>query len=391
MTTELISQTESSLKAGTPAYSPGLEGVIAGVTQISKVDSERQSLMYRGYDIKELTEKSDFEESAYLLLFGELPTQKELQEFKNTLIQERTLPEGVLAALKQFPKGSDLMDALKAGTAVMSLFDADAKDQSPEATQRKALRLIAKTPALIAYSYHYTRGTEPVASGDASMSHAANFLYMITGKKPSEVMTKAFDTSLIAYLEHGFNASTFASRVTTSTKSDIYSAIVSGIGTLKGPLHGGANEEAMKMLLEIESPEKAEAWVRDALATKKKIMGFGHREYKIGDPRAKILTQLGKKMAEEMQQTHWTKIADIVENIMVSEKSIHPNVDFPTAYIYYMMELPIEIYTPIFALARVVGWSAHVLEQQANNRLIRPKALYEGHAFRPFQPVSERG
>jgi citrate synthase len=361
----------------TAEYSPGLEGVIAGTTTISHVNPDLCSLMYRGYDIRDLVKHSNFEEVAFLLLKGKLPTQSEYDQFCAQLKQERDLPAVLVDAFKTFPANSNPMDMLRTSAALLALYDPDKDDNSHDANIRKAIRLIARFPALIAYSYRINRGLD-IVKPDNNLGHGENFLYMLQGKKPDAYMAHVFDCSLICYADHGFNASTFSSRVTVSTLSDIYSGLVAAIGALKGPLHGGANEEAMKMLQEVGTPENAEAWVLDALATRKKIMGFGHREYKHGDPRAFILTEMGAEMSEKLGDTQWYKTASIVEEVMRREKNIVPNVDFPTSYVYYLMDLPIEIYTPIFALARVSGWTAHMIEQLDNNRLIRPKALYEG-------------
>lgn len=361
----------------TAEYSPGLEGIIAGTTTISHVNPDRNSLMYRGYDIKDLVQHSDFEEVAFLLIKGHLPTQSEYDAFCNTLKQERNIPQTLIDTFKTFPTNSNPMDMLKVGVSLLALQDPDKDDDSHEANVRKAIRLAAKFPALITYSYRISRGQD-IVQPDNSLKHGENFLYMLLGKKPDSYIANVFDISLMCYADHGFNASTFASRVTVSTLSDLYSGTLAAIGALKGPLHGGANEEAMKMLLEVGTPDNAEAWVIDALATKKKIMGFGHREYKTGDPRAAILTEMGAEISNKLNDTKWYQTAAIVEETMRREKNILPNVDFPTSYIYYLMGLPIEIYTPIFAVARIAGWAAHMIEQLDNNRLIRPKALYEG-------------
>jgi citrate synthase len=361
----------------TAEYSPGLEGIIAGVTTISHVNPELNSLMYRGYDIKDLVQHATFEEVAFLLIKGHLPTQTEYTDFCALLKQERGIPQSIVDAYKAFSPNSNPMDMLRAGTSLLALTDPDKDHDDHDANVRKAIRLVAKFPALITYSYRINRG-QPIVEPDNNLGHGENFLYMLLGKKPDPYVAHLFDISLICYADHGFNASTFASRVTVSTLSDIYSGTISAIGTLKGPLHGGANEEAMKMLMEVGTPENAEAWVMDALTTKKKIMGFGHREYKTGDPRAAILMDMSEEVSEKLGDTKWYRIARIVEATMYREKQIVPNVDFPTAFIYYLMGLPIEIYTPIFALARIAGWTAHMIEQLDNNRLIRPKALYEG-------------
>jgi 2-methylcitrate synthase/citrate synthase II len=371
-----------------PDYSPGLEGINAGVTSLSHVNPGRASLMYRGYDIQDLVEAT-YEEIAFLLIEGHLPKKAELKTFDALLKKERTIPTGVLEGLKNAPAKSNGMDLLRAGVALLALHDSDRNDHSHEANVRKAIRLTAQFPVLIAQAYRANRGQELIAA-DPNLAHGANFLYMLTGKKPDEYVAKVFDRSLICYADHGFNASTFSARVTVSTLSDIHSGTIAAIGALKGPLHGGANEEAMKMLMEIKSPEEAEAWVLDALATKKKIMGFGHREYKNGDPRAAILTAMSGEVSERLGDTRWQRTAAIVESVMNREKQILPNVDFPTSYLYYLMGLPIEIYTPIFALARVAGWTAHMIEQLDNNKLIRPKAIYEGPDHVDYVPLEKR-
>jgi citrate synthase len=281
------------------------------------------------------------------------------------------------------------MDLLRSAVSMLAHFDPDVDDTSREANLQKAIRLTAKTATLAAATYRISNGKNAI-DPDPSLSHAANFLYMVTGNKPDPLSVKAFDTSLVAYAEHGFNASTFSGRVICSTLSDLYSSVVGSIGALKGPLHGGANEEAMKMLIEIGSADKAKDWIHDAIATKKKIMGFGHREYKNGDPRAIIMTELGKSLSEQLGETKWHDIATVLADVMVNEKKIHPNVDFPTAYIYYLLGLPIDLYTPIFALARVAGWTSHVIEQLENNRLIRPKAIYEGPEYQAYVPIEQR-
>jgi 2-methylcitrate synthase/citrate synthase II len=373
----------------TAEYSPGLEGIIAGTTTISHVNPERVSLMYRGFDIKDLVQHSTFEEVAFLLIKGHLPSQHEYDEFCALLKGERNIPAALVDTFKTFPPNSNPMDMLRSAVALLAFHDPDKNDNSHDANIRKAIRLVAKFPALIAYTYRISKG-QPVVEPDSSLSHGENFLYMLQGKKPDAYIAHVFDCSLMSYAEHGFNASTFASRVTVSTLSDIYSGTISAIGTLKGPLHGGANEEAMHMLLEVGTPENAEAWVLDALATKKKIMGFGHREYKTGDPRAAILTKMGAEISEKLGDTKWFQLASIVEATMRREKNIVPNVDFPTSYIYYLMGLPIEIYTPIFALARIAGWTAHMIEQLDNNRLIRPSVIYEGPAHVEYVPRDRR-
>lgn len=373
----------------TAEYSPGLEGVIAGPTTVSHVNPDRNSLMYRGYDIRDLVRQSTYEEVAFLLIQGHMPTSAEYERFCDQLKEQRALPATLLDAFKSAPADSHPMDLLRAGVSLLALAEPDRNDNAHDANLRKAIRLTAQFPTLIAQTYRLTRG-QAVIAPDNSLGHGENFLYMLTGKKPDPYVAKVFDSSLICYAEHGFNASTFAARVTVSTLSDLYSGAVAAIGALKGPLHGGANEEAMRMLMEIGSPENAEAWVLDALATKKKIMGFGHREYKTGDPRAAILTEMSTEVSERLGDLRWQRMAAIVESVMRREKNILPNVDFPTSYLYYLIGLPIEIYTPIFALARIAGWAAHMIEQLDNNRLIRPKALYEGPSHVEYVARNQR-
>ncbi|MBL8049034.1 MAG: citrate synthase [Chthonomonas sp.] len=374
-----------------PNYSPGLEGVVGGITTISEIVSETSSLIYRGINVHDLASQGSFEETAYLLLKGKLPNQAELDEFKKTLGTEREVPQEVYTALKQLPKDCHPMDIAKVGFAVYAPFDPDyakpATDQ--EANLRKAVRILAKASTIVGNGHRIRQGLEPIKP-NPDHTIAQNFLHLMTGNAPDAETAHVLDSSLTLYAEHGFNASTFACRVTVATLSDMYSGIVSGIGTLKGPLHGGANEEAMKMILEIGEPSKAEAWIRDALATKKKIMGFGHREYKKRDPRAIYMTKVAKELCQKSGQTKWAEIADTLEHVMETEKNIFPNVDFPAAYAYYVLDIPIDLYTPIFVVARVSGWSAHALEQLANNRLIRPNCIYEGPHNVAYTPIASR-
>ncbi len=374
-----------------PNYSPGLEGVIGGITTISDIISETSTLVYRGYNVHDLASQGSFEETAYLLIMGKLPNRNELDSFKLLLARERQVPEAVYTALKAMPKETHPMDLAKTGFAVYAPFDPDyeAPATDHDANVRKAVRIIAKASTIVGNSHRIRKGLEPLAPR-AEHSIAQNFLYLVTGEEPVAETAHVLDSSLTLYAEHGFNASTFACRVTVATLSDLYSGISSGIGTLRGPLHGGANEEAMHMLMEIGSEDNADAWIRDALANKKKIMGFGHREYKKRDPRAIYLSKIAKELAERKGQGKWSRIADILEGVMESEKSIYPNVDFPAAYAYYVLGIPIDLYTPIFVIARVSGWSAHMIEQLDNNRLIRPKCIYEGPTSEAFIPVSER-
>jgi 2-methylcitrate synthase/citrate synthase II len=367
-------------------YSPGLEGVIAGETAISAVSD---TLTYRGYEIQELAERSTFEEVASLLLCGELPTRAALQEFTQELSAERALPEPVVAMLRAVPPTASAMDVLRSGVSMLAHFDPETEENSHAANVRKAIRVLAKVPTIVAYWHRIAQGQEPVEPRP-DLSHAANLLAMIHGKEPQPLAARLMDVSLILYAEHEFNASTFAARVTVSTLADLHAGLTSAIGTLKGALHGGANEKAMEMLLAIGEPSAAKAWVRDALARKERIMGFGHRVYKHGDTRAKILKGWTEKLAQETGQTKWTQIAQIVEDVVRQEKGLLPNVDFPCGPAYYMLGLPVELDTPIFVAARTSGWSAHVIEQLDNNRLIRPRSQYIGPETRPYVPIEQR-
>ncbi|MBV6459765.1 MAG: Citrate synthase 2 [Fimbriimonadaceae bacterium] len=375
-----------------PNYSPGLEGVIGGITTISEIDSDRSSLIYRGIDVHDLAERGSFEETAYLLLYGKQPNAAELENFREVIGKERNVPNEVYTALKQLPKTTHPMDVIKTAFAVYAPFDPDyaAPSTDHDANVRKSVRILAKAGTMVANGHRIRQGKEPIP-GKPEHTIAGNFLYLMNdGQEPDEYTEKVMDASLTLYAEHGYNASTFACRVTVATLSDVYSGIVTGIGTLKGPLHGGANEEAMYMLQEIGSPDKAEAWIRDALANKKKIMGFGHREYKKGDSRAMYMTKVGKEIGRRKGDTKWGDIADILERVMLEEKGLFPNVDFPAAYAYYLLGIPIDLYTPIFVIARVSGWCAHAIEQLDNNRLIRPKCIYEGPHNVAWVPISER-
>ncbi len=373
----------------TSTKSTGLEGIVAGQSIISQVDPTGDKLTYCGYDAHELADKSCYEEVAYLLIMGRLPSQSELEQFKSQLVKERKVEEPVRKLFTQLTPDSHPMDRLRTVVSFSSMFDPDNGDNSYEANIRKAIRLVAKMPAFVAGSFLIPEGKELLES-NPEFSHAKYFLHLLTGKEPDDFFVKVFDASLILYAEHGFNASTFAGRVTMGTQSDIYSGVTSSIGTLKGPLHGGANEKAMEMLLEIGEPSKAESWVREALAQKKKIMGFGHRVYKTQDSRAPLLKELNKKLSEHLGNTRWYEIGDTVERILKEEKKLFPNVDFPCASLYYLLGLPIQVYTPIFAAARTAGWCAHDIEQSENNRLIRPQCDYVGESNLQYTPIDER-
>jgi citrate synthase len=372
-------------------YSPGLEGVPAGTTAISEIDVARSILTYRGYDVHELAEHGSFEETAYLLIHKSLPTRAQLSDFAARLGADREVPESIYDALRAMPKGSHPMDSIRTALSLLAPHDPDyhAPATDREANIRKAERIIAKTGTLVANGYRVQHGKDPIKP-NPSHTAAQHFLYLLNGTEPDENTRKIFDVTMILYAEHTFNASTFACRVCVSTLSDLYSGMVTGISTLRGPLHGGANEEAIKMILEIGSPDKAAAWVEDALAGKKKIMGFGHREYKNGDSRAMYLSKLAKELGRHKGNTTYGEIADIVETAMRERKNILPNVDFPASYTYYLLGIPIELYTPIFVSSRVSGYCAHAIEQLENNRLIRPKSIYDGPAHTDYVPIENR-
>jgi citrate synthase len=369
-----------------PIYSPGLEGVIAGETAISTIEG---GLRYRGYPVGELVENAGFDEVAFLLLHGELPNRFQLGSFQRRLAAARSLPHPLLDLLRVLPPAVHPMDVLRTAVSVLAHYDPETEDSSHEANLRKAERLLAQIPVAVAAHYRLSRGMEPVPAR-ADLGHAANFLYMLRGKEARPEDVRALDVSLILYAEHEFNASTFTTRVVCSTLADLHSAIVAAIGALKGPLHGGANEKVMEILEAAGSPERAEAWLRQALARKERIMGFGHRVYKAGDVRAGILKQHARRAAEAAGATHWEETAEIIEKVLAEEKNLFPNLDWPAGRLYYALGLDIPLYTPIFVMARVAGWSAHFIEQHDNNRLIRPRSRYTGPDVRHAVPLAQR-
>lgn len=375
-----------STTANNETYSPGLEGVIAGETAISTLAA---GLSYRGYGIEELTAKSNYEEVAYLILYGELPNAQQAAEFHNRLLAAMKIPAEIVDTLRHLPQGTNAMDVLRSGASLLAHWEPEVDDNSHDANLRKAERLIAQLPVVLAARERVAAGKEPVAS-DPSLSFAANVLWMLRGEKPSDRHVHAMDVSLILYAEHEFNASAFAARCICSTLSDLHSSITGAIGTLKGPLHGGANERALEVLLSVGSADAAEKWIREALARKERIMGFGHRVYKTGDPRAKFLKTLTEELAKETGHQDLEKTAEIIESVVMQEKKLPANVDWPCARLYHYLGLPIHLFTPLFVVARTVGWSAHVVEQLDNNRLMRPRSLYVGPAERPWRPLGER-
>jgi 2-methylcitrate synthase/citrate synthase II len=376
----------------TGMYSPGLEGIVAGESALCQVDEEGGGLRYRGYAIADLAEQATFEEVAYLLLFGALPTQKELRDFLTQLGASWALPGPVEAFIGVIPSNAHPMDVLRTGVSLLGMTDPDAHDGSHEANIRKAVRLLAQIPVMIIRSYRLTHGERQVQP-QAELGLAENLLYLLTGRKGDDLakaMAKALNVSLILYAEHEFNASTFAARVTASTLTDLHSAITTAIGTLKGPLHGGANEAVAAMFLEIKSSDRAEDWVRKALAAKRRIMGFGHRVLKKGDPRSLIIQRQAEALSRACGDARWYDIATIIDGIMQREKGLYPNLDFYSAVAYLLMEIPRELYTPVFVCSRITGWCAHVIEQQDHNRLIRPRALYTGPPPQAYVPLHRR-
>ncbi len=374
------------------AFHEGLEGVVAAESSICLIDGKNSRLMYRGYDIHELAAGSTFEETAYLLLCGKLPSKKELAVFCEQLASERAVPEGLLKFIATFPKGVHPMAALRSAVSVLAFYDSEAEDKSVEANFRKAVRLIAKTPTLVAAFERLRSGAQPVEpKRDASWSASKNFLMMMKGKEGTAVEDKMLDKYLILLAEHDLNASTFASRIAASTTSDIYSAIAAGVGTLKGDLHGSANTRTMESLLAIGDVSKVETFVDQALAAKKKLMGFGHRVYKGPDPRAADLKEMARTLAaSNAAQAKWYAISEKLEKTVWERKKLNCNVDFYSASVLYTLGVPVDLFTPLFAMSRMAGWTAHVLEQYQNNRLIRPVSHYTGSGPRPYVSIQDR-
>jgi len=360
----------------------GLEDIVATSSRICYLDGERGVLAYCGHDIHELARHATFEETCYLLWHGRLPTRAELGDLQSQLAAARPLPEALLRLMKMLPP-SDGMDALRTLTSALGHYDPDASDNSLAASYRKAVRLTGQIASLVATWGRMQQGFGPVAP-DPAMGHAASFLYMLTGERPTPTAVRAMDVALTLHADHELNASTFAGRVAAATLTDIHSAVVAGIGALKGPLHGGANADVMRMLIEIgqDAPaDRIEAFVRGKLARKEKIPGFGHRVYTTEDPRATHLRQMSRALGQQAGSTAWYDMSERIEAIVRSEKKLNPNVDFYSASTYYTMGIAIDLYTPIFAVSRISGWTAHILEQYANNRLIRPRAEYTGPAY----------
>ncbi len=366
---------------------PGLEGVIAGDTDIACVDQGR--LLYRGYDISELAEKAGYEEVAHLLLYGALPNKAQLAAFRDTLTRSHGLPKEVVQTIRSTPREVPMMDVLRTAISMAGHFDPVA-DNDLDALRCRAVWLIAICSDVVAARFRLLMSKEPVAA-KSGLSHAAQLLYTCHGSDPDEQSARVLDLTLVLYAEHEFNASTFTCRVITSTASDMVSAVVGAIGALKGPLHGGANEQAIKLINRFKSGKEARGWAENALATKQKIMGFGHRVYKQGDHRAHILEQDMRRLAEKKGRKDLVEIYDAIKDVMVNKaKPIYPNVDFPCGLTYYLLGLPPDLYTPLFVCSRVAGWCAHYIEQSQNNRLFRPLSRYVGQPLRPVPALAER-
>ncbi len=373
-------------------FKAGLEDVVAATSAICYLDGERGVLAYQGHDIHDLARGASFEEVCYLLRHGRLPNRAELGDLKSQLAAARPLPESILRLMKTMPD-APCMDALRTITSALAHYDTDAADHSPQANDRKAVRLTAQIGSIVATYGRLSAGGGPIQP-DPALGHAANFLYMLTGRRPDALSERAFDIALILHADHELNASTFAARVCAATLSDLHSAIVAAIGTLKGPLHGGANADVMKLLLDLgedASGERVDDVVRAKFARKEKIPGCGHRVYRTEDPRATHLRKMSRELGARAGKTAWFEMSQRIEHLVKTEKKLNPNVDFYSASVYYTIGIPIDLFTPVFAVSRISGWTAHALEQYANNRLIRPRAEYVGPSYpQTFVPLDQR-
>jgi citrate synthase len=367
----------------------GLEGVVAAETRLCDLDGAHGRLAYCGYDIADLARQASFEEVCHLLWHGELPDARQHDRLVVALHAAREIPREVVQAFRLMPKDTDPMRALQAAVALLGMHDPDATDNGPEANRRKAVRLTSQLATAICAHHRVRRGEEPVAPAP-DLSHAGNFLYMLTGRRPTAVVTKAFDASLTLYAEHELNASTFTTRVITSTQSDLHSAVAGGVGALKGPLHGGAGEAVMRTLLEIGEVANVDAFSDRALAERRRLMGFGHRVYKAGDPRAAILEGLAEEACRQSGQFKWFEMAVGLHARIHAAKGLIPNVDFYSAPLFHSLGIPVDLFTPVIAAGRIAGWTANIVEQHADNRLIRPRGDYVGAGRRAFVPLAER-
>jgi citrate synthase len=377
-------------RAAPAAKSPaGLEGVVAAQSSVGDVDGTRGVLIYQGINIHDLAEHSTFEETVFLLWHGRLPRREELDALRRELAANQKVPAEVLSLMRQFPRDAEPMDALRTAVSALAFYDPQSRDLSREGALRTATKLTAQFPTVVAAIDRLRKGQEPVEPRE-DLNIATNFLHMLKGEMPSERVARIFDVCLILHADHELNASTFTARVVAGTLADMYGAVTGAIAALSGPLHGGANTNAMKMVLEIGSPERADEWLQDAFAKKKKIMGMGHRVYKTEDPRSVWLRKFSKEMGEAKGETRYIEILERLRELVFREKKLYPNVDFYSGSAYYLMGIPLDLFTPIFAVSRISGWTAHVLEQYANNRLIRPRAEYTGGRDVPYVPIDER-
>ena len=367
----------------------GLLGIVVDETTISHVVPELSTLTYRGYTVQELCDKCDFEEVAYLVLNGDLPNKKQLKQFIKNERSERKLSKQILTNIQKMPKNAHPMDVIRTCVSLMALEDKDTRDNSPKANMRKAMKIFSKTPTAVAAYFRYRKGKK-IISPSKNLSFSENFFKMMFGKVPDKEIVRSFDISLILYAEHSLNVSTFTARTITSSLSDLHGAITGAIASLKGPLHGGANEAVMHMMKEIGKPEKAKAWIENALTNKKVVMGFGHRVYRTGDSRVPTMKHYMFKVAKLLKKEKYTKMYEILEKVMLEKKNIHPNVDFPCGPTYYMMGIDIDFYTPIFVMSRITGWSAHIMEQHTSNKLIRPLSKYKGEEVRKVMLLNQR-
>ncbi len=370
-----------------PEVRSGLVGVVSHRSSVSSIIGA--TLTYRSINIDELTEKGTFVEIVHLLWHGRLPTVKERDELRSALCQSFRVPDHVMSCLRAMPKETDPMRVLQAGMALLGMTDPDCNSNEPDANLRKAIRVTAQLSSLTCAFHRIRSGKDPVPAKDG-LNFAGNFFYQLNGREPDQIEVEAIDKALILHADHELNASTFAGRVTSSTLADMHTALASAIGTLKGPLHGGANRAVMEFLKEIGSVDKVQSWLEKKIAKKEKIMGFGHRVYKEGDPRAKHLKKMSKKLGELTDQPHWYDISEKLETLFTAQKNLPPNVDFYSASTYYCLGIPPDLYTPIFACSRVTGWIAHLFEQYADNALIRPRALYTGPETARWVPIGER-
>ena len=367
----------------------GLLGIVVDETTVSQVMPDINSLTYRGYAVQDLCAKCSFEEVAYLVLNGELPNKKKLKNFIKEERSDRKLSKEILSDIRKMPKKAHPMDVARTAVSLMALEDKETKDNSPKANMRKAIRIFSKTPIALAAFFRARKGKKMIAP-KKNLSFSENFFYMCFGKVPSKEIVKAFDVSLILYAEHSFNVSTFTARTITSSLSDIHGAITGAIASLKGPLHGGANEEVMHMMNKIKKPENALKWINNALSKKEVVMGFGHRVYKSGDSRVPTMEKYFKNVSRIKSDKKFIKIYNIVKKVMIDKKNIHPNVDYPTGPTYHLMGFDTDFFTPIFVTSRITGWSAHIMEQHAANKLIRPLSKYSGQKHRKVMLLNQR-